>query len=105
MIVIAEQRPLELYIPGILKSSSQQGNNKFFIGSNKNLKLDEFKIWDRWGNIVFDEEHIFTNDMEKGWNGTFGGKKVVEGVYIYSIVLTLNDGIKKYFQGSITLIH
>ncbi|PWV56208.1 gliding motility-associated C-terminal domain-containing protein [Chitinophaga sp. S165] len=37
-----------------------------------------FTVMDRWGNVVFT-----TKDIEAGWDGTFRGKKVDAGAYVW----------------------
>jgi len=37
-----------------------------------------FSVMDRWGNLVFT-----TKDIDKGWDGTFRGKKVEAGGYVW----------------------
>jgi gliding motility-associated-like protein len=64
----------------------------------------EMWIFDRWGNTIF-----YTNEYEKGWNGTqHQGKEdvpVVEGVYVYKIKWTFFAGdIKHKLTGQITVI-
>lgn len=39
-----------------------------------------FTVMDRWGNVVFT-----TKDIEAGWDGTFRGKKVEAGGYVWMI--------------------
>ena len=39
-----------------------------------------FRIFDRWGAMLFE-----TNDFFQGWDGTFNGKRLPAGVYIYFI--------------------
>ncbi len=59
----------------------------------------EFKIYDRWGNMVFE-----TTDPSKGWDGTYNGKPVSSGAYDYSLVALQLNGKATDQKGSITLI-
>ena len=57
------------------------------------------KIFNRWGEVVFE-----TSDKDYGWDGTFRGKPMDTGVFVYSV-----DGItidRKPFtkKGNITLL-
>jgi len=36
------------------------------------------KIFNRWGEVVFE-----TSDISQPWNGTYHGKQVEEGTYVY----------------------
>ena len=40
----------------------------------------EFQVYNRWGQLIFQ-----TSDPGQGWDGTFNGKYVESGVYVYLI--------------------
>jgi gliding motility-associated-like protein len=37
-------------------------------------------IFDRWGEVLFE-----SNNASVGWDGTYGGQMMQDGVYIYQI--------------------
>jgi len=59
----------------------------------------EFMIFNRMGQMLFS-----TNDLDQGWDGTFKGELVPEGVYVY--VVRFVSATKKDFErrGTVTLI-
>ena len=61
--------------------------------------LKYFRIFNRWGNKVFE-----TTDIEQGWNGRFKDKEQPLGVYIYSIEATTSTGKPFKKDGNLTLI-
>lgn len=61
--------------------------------------LKYFRIFNRWGNKVFE-----TTDIDRGWNGRFNDKEQPVGVYIYSIEATTSTGKPFRKDGTITLI-
>lgn len=72
------------------------------IFSLKNLqfqKLNSFTIWDRWGNMVFT-----TTDPNKGWDGTYEGKILPMGVYVWEVDAFCPDGYRIRKQGNVTLV-
>jgi hypothetical protein len=103
-IYLKDEVAVEFYIPDIFNPQSSSGNSTFFIGSNKELKIDEFIIWDRWGSKVFENRNILTGSFEDGWNGSFHGRKVNSGVYVYSAVITMPDQSKTHLQGTVSVI-
>jgi len=46
-----------------------------------------------------------TDDLSKGWDGTYKGEPVQNGIYIYSATTVSFSGKTKTFQGSIQLIY
>ena len=62
------------------------------------------EIYDRWGNLIFNIEGIPTSEPTLGWNGTYKGKDVNSGVYVYRYSLTTEDGEIITNIGDVTVI-
>jgi gliding motility-associated-like protein len=77
--------------------SPTSGDFKIVKRGIANLKY--FRIYNRWGNKVFE-----TTDINKGWNGRYNDKEQPMGVYIYSIDATTSTGKPFRKDGNITLI-
>ncbi len=58
-----------------------------------------FIIYDRWGRLLFE-----TEDSSLGWDGTFKGEPMPEGVYAYIVKFTGTNGKKIERKGTVTLI-
>lgn len=60
----------------------------------------QLTIFNRWGEIVF-----VSYDLSKGWNGTYGGEIVQDGVYIWQIIASdIATDKKLEFNGHVTVI-
>jgi gliding motility-associated-like protein len=58
------------------------------------------EIFNRWGQKVFE-----TDDVKKGWDGTFMGLPCIESVYIYKLRGLGLDAITRFnLQGNVTLL-
>jgi len=70
--------PFIIYIPNTFTPDGNEFNNDF----NAKFALEvldwEFKIYNRWGELLYT-----TTDPLYGWDGTYKGKLVQEGVYAY----------------------
>jgi len=56
------------------------------------------QVFTRWGKKIFE-----SNDINKGWDGTFSGSKMPGGVYVYLMNYT-TAGHKKTAKGTIVLL-
>ena len=75
------------------------GNNDLFMGYGVGIKKYSMKIYDRWGEKLFETDNLYT-----GWDGTFKGKKVKQDVY--AVIFDLegyHDEVKRYI-GSVTVV-
>ncbi len=59
-----------------------------------------FRIYNRWGQLVFD----MNSDSAGGWDGTFNGKMADPGVYFWHGKARNPEGEVEDFYGEITLI-
>jgi gliding motility-associated-like protein len=72
-----------LYLPTAFSPNGDGINNIFEIFNLDKELVFEFSIFDRWGNT------IFRTDQESNlpWDGTYLGKSLTAGTYIYSLKL------------------
>jgi len=56
-------------------------------------------IFDRWGEKIFESD-----DITKGWDGTFRGKKLQTGVFVYLLEAETIQNKTILRKGNITLI-
>lgn len=71
-------------------------------GNPASLEITEFKVFNRWGQLVYDNE-----DPGRGWDGTFNDNPQPSEVYFYMISVALPDGkahSKSPFRGDVTLL-
>lgn len=85
-------------IPNVF-SPNGDGQNDLFKVTGLGINTVAMKIYNRWGQIVFE-----TTQQNDGWDGqTNSGVKVSEGTYFYIIDVETTDK-KETFTGSLTLI-
>lgn len=65
--------------------------------------VDEFRIYDRWGNMVFEANDIESGSEAGYWNGNYLNQPAKEGVYSYIISYTLFSGEEQVLIGDVTL--
>lgn len=82
-------------------SPNKDGKNDDFGLIHKEIKdLQEYKIYNRWGELVFDGG----NDPDARWDGTFRGKDQEVGVYILYVKASGAYNQEYNFKENITLI-
>jgi gliding motility-associated-like protein len=69
-----------IYVPTAFTPSVSIGTNDVFKPYVKEVEHYDFRIFDRWGQLVF-----ATMNPEEGWDGTFKGRLLPEGVYAWSL--------------------
>ena len=90
--------PPTIYIPNAFTPNTDDKNEKLYVRGNFITEL-YFVVYDRWGEKVFE-----TEDINKGWDGTFKGKVVDPDVYVYYLEATCEGGLQYFDKGNITVI-
>jgi gliding motility-associated-like protein len=104
-ITVFLDRARGVYIPTAFTPDGDGVNDFFFInGGNDVRRIRELLIFDRWGNLLFQRGELQPNDPQLGWDGTFNGKKVSLGVYVYYAAIEFVDGRTEIFEGDITVV-
>lgn len=90
-------------IPAILVanvfSPNNNGTNDVLHVLGKGIAEMQFAIFDRWGEKVFE-----TTDVNTGWDGTYKGKLMNVGVFVYVIKGKFINGEIIDKKGNVTLL-
>ncbi|MFK7773681.1 MAG: gliding motility-associated C-terminal domain-containing protein [Saprospiraceae bacterium] len=94
-----------IYIPNAFTPNGDGKNDLFKAEANPEMleRIIDMKIFNRWGELIFQKNHVDSFDVPK-WDGTFNGKKAPTGVYIYTITLTNSKGRTEVLSGDLTLL-
>lgn len=79
------------------------GNNDFFrpVQATANLNVSEFRIYNRWGQLVYNDPNNFLT----GWDGTFNGQPQPRDVYMFVFVYTMpGQTTPIVLKGEVTLV-
>jgi len=87
-----------VYVPNAFSPNGNNVNDMMYVRGLNLMQID-FKIFDRWGELVFE-----TNDQSVGWDGTFKGEKLDPDVYVYHLKVICFDGQENLIKGNITLM-
>ncbi len=80
------------FVPG-------SANSVFKVIKRGIVALNYFRIFDRWGVMVYESK-----DIDAGWDGTYKGKPQPFGVYIYQVEAVTQGGQIFRQHGNVTLI-
>ena len=89
----------KIYLPNAF-SPNNDGINDLLIPFGNNAILENMKIFNRWGGMVYETDHPDT-----GWDGTVKGKAAATGVYVVLIkYLDEYTGEEKWYSGEVVLV-
>ena len=91
-----------LFIPNSF-SPNNDGNNDILFVRGSGIKNIKLFIYNRWGEKVY-QCSMLNIQCSKGWDGTYRGKKLNAGVFVYYIEVEFVDGQFIRQKGNVTLI-
>lgn len=87
-----------LFIPNAFSPNRDDFNDLFVLKGGALSALD-FKIYNRWGEKLFESK-----DLSDKWDGKYKDKDVPQDVYVYYCIYYGFDGRKYSTKGTITLL-
>lgn len=87
-----------VFIPNAFSPNGDDNNDVLLV---RGIFIEKmiFRIFDRWGELVFESEN-----PQIGWDGTFRGKKLDPDVYDFYLDVTCYNGLKSITKGNVTLM-
>ncbi|MDV7397724.1 gliding motility-associated C-terminal domain-containing protein, partial [Arthrospira platensis SPKY1] len=80
------QKPRNVYVPNIFSPNADGLNDLFMVfGGREVRQVLAFQVYDRWGNQLYEGSNFQPNDADYGWDGTYQGRKMDAGVYVFYI--------------------
>jgi gliding motility-associated-like protein len=87
----------DVFVPNAF-SPNNEGKNELECVYGNCIKSMEFSVYDRWGEKVFT-----STDTKICWDGTYKGKKLNTGVFVYYLKATLYNRSEISKKGNINL--
>jgi gliding motility-associated-like protein len=93
-----------MFLPNTF-SPNGNGKNEVFYPRGKGLSfIKNFRIYNRWGEVVFQQHSFNVNDRTRGWNGMYKGTMALQDVYVYTIEVVCDNCEVLSFKGDVTLL-
>jgi gliding motility-associated-like protein len=93
-----------IFIPNTFSPNNDGVNDWFYPRGIGLFKIQSIRIFNRWGEMVFQKANITPNDPVSGWNGKYNGKILSSDVYTYLIDIVCENSDVMTYKGNITLI-
>lgn len=103
-IFVKEFRSIE--VPTAFTPGNDGVNDLLLVHGNSKLveKINYFRVFDRWGELLYEGRDFQINDPSTGWDGTFKGRPMPAGVYVWYLEVRFVDQSIQHYQGHTTLI-
>jgi gliding motility-associated-like protein len=102
--VVVTCKDANIFIPNTFSPNGDGSNDVFYPRGTGLDRVKVLRIFNRWGEVVFEKINFPVNDPAQGWDGRFNGKYPQAGVYVYQVEIYCSNGDLIKFAGNVSLI-
>jgi gliding motility-associated-like protein len=92
------------FIPNTFSPNNDGNNDRFYPRGKGLYSVRALRVFNRWGEVVFERQNFQPNDASAGWDGTYKGKRAQPDVYIYQLEFICDNGELIKLSGDIALL-
>ncbi|TCJ13780.1 PKD domain-containing protein [Flaviaesturariibacter flavus] len=93
-----------VFMPNTFSPNGDGMNDKLYPRGTGIQSIKSLRIFNRWGQVVYERLNLKANNPLDGWDGTIKGVKAPSDVYVYTLeVLCVNNEVVP-IKGDVTLI-
>ena len=93
-----------VFVPNTFSPNGDGANDVFYPRGSGVFAIRSLRIFNRWGEVVFEKANFNANDASAGWDGTFKGKKLSPDVFVYALEVVCSNNQTLVFKGNVALI-
>lgn len=93
----------DLSHPSAFSPNSDNQNDVVFPNGINVREILFYRIYNRWGELLFEQKNFPANDASYGWNGIYKNNEVNVGVYVYYVEAIMKNGKKEIIKGDFLL--
>ena len=93
-----------IFIPNTFSPNNDGMNDVFFPRGKGIFNVKSLRIFNRWGQMVFEKSNFNANNAAEGWNGTYKGQQQSVDVYVYMMEVVCDNGTINRINGNVTLL-
>lgn len=94
-----------IFVPNTFTPNGDNVNDVFYPYSASSTELiKSFRIYDRWGELLFERNNITANDISNAWDGSYKGASPHTEAFVWVIDAVCENGTINHLKGSVTIV-
>ncbi|NDC40230.1 MAG: PKD domain-containing protein, partial [Chitinophagia bacterium] len=94
----------QLFVPNTFTPNGDGENDVFYPRGRGVERIKLFRIFNRWGQMMWERTDFEPNDPAAAWDGRYDGDKARPDVYVYFIEATCTNGRPLFKKGDVTIV-
>ncbi len=94
----------QVYVPNAFTPDGDGINDILMVRAKGIEVVNSFRIFSRWGELLFEKLNFPPNTIAYGWDGKIKGKTGAPEVYVYTVDVTC-DNLQNYsYKGNVSIL-
>ena len=93
----------QVFIPNAFTPDGD-GLNDILMVRGAGISVKSFRIFNRWGELVFEKTNFNPNDPKYGWDGKVRGVPATPDVFVYTAEVLCDNNTQYIYKGNITIL-
>ena len=102
--VVVLCKGVTVFLPNTFSPNGDGVNDVFYVRGQGLDRIKFLRIFNRWGEVVFEQKDFVANNALYGWNGKYKGFKAQPDVYVYQLEIFCGNSELMKFSGNVALI-
>ncbi len=104
LVNVIVEKDFPVQVPTGFTPNNDGENDRLIVHGLTGIDISNFQLFDRWGELVFEQNDFPVNSESHGWDGTMRGQELNGQVFIWQLEAVFPDGKKRRFHGQTALI-
>lgn len=93
-----------VFLPNTFSPNGDGANDVFYPRGTGVFTIKMLRVFNRWGQVVFEKANMTPNDASIGWDGKLNGKLLTPDVFVYTVDIVCVNGATLTFKGNVALV-
>ncbi|MEZ4986138.1 MAG: gliding motility-associated C-terminal domain-containing protein [Saprospiraceae bacterium] len=104
LLRVIVEKPKLAVVPTGFTPNGDNMNDILRVHGRPGTQVILFQLFDRWGELVYEDGGFPVNDENRGWDGQFRGQMMNPDVFVWVLTVLHEDGTEETLRGQTTLI-
>jgi gliding motility-associated-like protein len=93
-----------VFLPNVFTPNGDGQNDVFYPRGAGIKTIKFFRIYNRWGELLFERTNFNVNDASNAWDGTYQGGEPKTDVFVYVVDAVCSTGKRVLVKGDVTIV-
>ena len=94
----------QVFLPTVFTPNNDGLNDVFYPRGAGISLIKSFRIYNRWGEMLFERTNFMPNDESNAWDGYYKGQYPRPDVYVYVVEAICSTGLPVLIKGDVTIV-